>query len=372
MPAPSRAGIGRLPQEYLCCARAARMIHYLVTDRYRNTIDVFLRTHGRSLAGRIRRLSYERAFAMRSVPAGTWIFSDLERLSPADTERAAALWRALATSGAPVRLVNHPGRALRRYELLRRLHESGVNDFDVRRLTEARAPRRFPVFLRREHDHEGAATDLLHTPAELAAAVEALEGRGESREDVLVVELCDTADASGVYRKYAAFLLAGRIVPRHVFGSRRWMIKVPELFDDESLGVEDEYVATNPHAAALARIFALARVDYGRIDYGLLEGRIQVWEINTNPLLPTFHGPGGSARAALNARVACALIEAFRALDSVDPDPAARVATGFAGGRPLHALSRLTRRTVREYAEAAVHRLRAFRRRRTDEADRER
>jgi hypothetical protein len=147
------------------------------------------------------------------------------------------------------------------------------------------------------------------------------------------------------------------------------MIKVPELFDDESLRLEDEYVATNPHAAELARIFALARVDYGRVDYGLLENRIQVWEINTNPLLPTFHGPGGHARATVNARVAHALMEAFRALDSVDSDPHARVATGVAGWPPLHALARLTRRMVREYAEAAAHGLRAARHRRREGVD---
>ena len=42
---------------------------------------------------------------------------------------------------------------------------------------------------------------------------------------------------------------------------------------------------TNPHEAELRAIFKLARIDYGRIDYGIKDGQIQVWEINTNPML---------------------------------------------------------------------------------------
>ena len=30
-------------------------------------------------------------------------------------------------------------------------------------------------------------------------------------------------------------------------------------------------------------MFAIARIDYGRIDYGIVGGRPQVYEINTNP-----------------------------------------------------------------------------------------
>jgi len=43
------------------------------------------------------------------------------------------------------------------------------------------------------------------------------------------------------------------------------------------------YARSNPHAVELAEIFALAQVDFGRIDYGLRNGRIEVFEINTNP-----------------------------------------------------------------------------------------
>jgi hypothetical protein len=48
---------------------------------------------------------------------------------------------------------------------------------------------------------------------------------------------------------------------------------------------ELEYVRTNPHRAQLEEIFTIAGVGYGRIDYSLLDGAVQTWEINLNPTI---------------------------------------------------------------------------------------
>jgi hypothetical protein len=53
---------------------------------------------------------------------------------------------------------------------------------------------------------------------------------------------------------------------------------------------EQVYVMDNPHRAQLAEIFALAKVEYGRIDYSMKEGRVQSWEINLNATIG--RGPG--------------------------------------------------------------------------------
>ncbi|MGK7892784.1 MAG: hypothetical protein AB4372_03825, partial [Xenococcus sp. (in: cyanobacteria)] len=60
-------------------------------------------------------------------------------------------------------------------------------------------------------------------------------------------------------------------------------IKHPELVEEKNLLEEEQYVKTNPHESFLRDIFRLARIEYGRIDYGLINGIPQVWEINTNP-----------------------------------------------------------------------------------------
>lgn len=178
-----------------------------------------------------------------------------------------------------------------RYELLRTLDEQGVNDFGVFRLDEARGPRRFPVFLRAERDHRGPRTGLLGDAAALREAIAALEGRGESRNGKIVVEFCDTRGADGLYRKYAAWRIGDRIVPQHVFVSSRWMVKAETnwLFDGDApdrrrlLAEERRYLDENPHEAPLRRAFALAGIEFGRADYGVVNGSLRVWEINTNP-----------------------------------------------------------------------------------------
>jgi hypothetical protein len=55
----------------------------------------------------------------------------------------------------------------------------------------------------------------------------------------------------------------------------------PERFHDEEV-----YVQSNPHEHDLMRAFEIAEIDYGRADYGIVDGQIQIWEINTNPFLP--------------------------------------------------------------------------------------
>ena len=45
----------------------------------------------------------------------------------------------------------------------------------------------------------------------------------------------------------------------------------------------------------------MARIDYGRIDYGVLAGEPQVWEINTNPTIGRGPGPKVPQRADIVA-----------------------------------------------------------------------
>ena len=175
MIAPPRAMI-----YYLC----KRRHQYTIRWRLQQDFDVDVVTR-RELLRRLCLLSYETAFRLRSLPAGTYIFADLERLSPEETERAAIIWHTLAEHGY-CRL-NDPVRSMRRFELLRHLREHGINDFDVRRLTDSRALR-FPVFIRSESDHEGSKTTLLGLTRERSDCPTyrtGTEPRGQARSGVL-------------------------------------------------------------------------------------------------------------------------------------------------------------------------------------------
>lgn len=298
------------------------MIYYVVNGRGRSAINLLLLDWGRSLAGRVRVLDYAWLLRQRRLPLGTYIFTGTETLSPAEREKIALAWEALAASDAPLHLLNHPLRVMRRYEMLRTLFEAGRNPFDVYRLTEARQPRRFPVFLRREDDHAGPRSELLGDASVLARATEQLVSTGQDREGWLVAEYVDTRTVDGAFRKYGAFYIAGAnngtVIPRHVQTASDWMVKgTSREFAADNLKHEQAYVASNPHADQIRELFALARIDYGRIDYALgRDGRLVVFEINTNPQLAMPGPSGNSQRTSIKQVFAERLVQALSSIDS--------------------------------------------------------
>jgi hypothetical protein len=87
------------------------------------------------------------------------------------------------------------------------------------------------------------------------------------------------------------------------------MVKGGSSFVDENVAREEaRFIEENPHAKEMRDIFRLARLDYGRIDYGMVDGRIQVYEINSNPTIFT-NGPW--PKTPKKERFAKALTEAY-------------------------------------------------------------
>jgi len=261
------------------------MIVYLVTKQHQYTIHSFLHEWQPALAKRFKVMAYEDLPQTTSLPLGTYIFSDIELLGPASTEMAMQVWEALSSSGQAVRLYNHPRRVMRRYELLRTLSASGQNQFEARHPCDGLGELKFPVFLRNGRDHFGPSTLLLHTSRELRQALWIQKLRRADMKNMLVVEFCDIADEAGLCRKYSSFIVGDRVIPRHVLFSTQWVQKYPDLLTDAQAAEQMAYLQTNPHCKQLLEIFRTARIDYGRIDYSMLNGQVQVWEINTNPTI---------------------------------------------------------------------------------------
>lgn len=261
----------------------------------------------------IEMVSYDQIFRTTRLPLRAHVFTDIERLGAEDLERAAKLFEALHAASPDLPLLNHPLRVRRRYELLRTLHDAGINDFNVYRLSEARKPRRFPVFLRSENDHAGPETELITSQADLDAAVEALAAAGKSRETRIAVEYSAEPGIDGLFRKYAAFSIDGEIIPRHVMFSRGWLVKGATKTVDEATEAEQRaYTLENPHADWIRSVFELARIDYGRIDYGIVAGRFQVFEINSNA---TIVPAEVTVRSERNERFTALLTRAFENLE---------------------------------------------------------
>jgi hypothetical protein len=253
------------------------------TQRNGHPIPWYLESYGTPLRGTIVPVHYEDLLDDCDPVDATYCFADLELLTPDQLSRASQVREHLLARGCVV--LNDPATTLRRFDLLRALHAAGTNPFTVYREHESLEQCRFPVFVRCEHDHYGRRTALLHSAEEVGRAIRALRAVEPELGDLLVVEFSDTADPEGVYRKYAAFMVGDAIVARHLLFSDDWQVKDPNLRDEVRIQEEREYVATNPHERQLRPIFELAGVEYGRIDYSVRDGRIQVWEINTNPTI---------------------------------------------------------------------------------------
>jgi hypothetical protein len=140
------------------------------------------------------------------------------------------------------------------------------------------------VFIRKEEHQESPVTGLLHDGSALDAAIAELDERA-IRADLMIVEFCTGQLApDGRYRKYGVFRVGRRQYIQHCYISKEWYIKagVADLGDAE-LAEAARYRSENPHAEQIAKIFDIAAIDYGRMDYGVVDGRIQVFEINTHP-----------------------------------------------------------------------------------------
>lgn len=262
------------------------MIFFVAPSGETWELEDYLRTYGKELIGRASVLTWDQIVARQALALGSYVFLAIDQMSPTEKEIAAQCWERLSRAQSGVTLINHPSEVLLRYDLLQVCKERQRNTFRVRRAIDFLRCGEFPVFLRREHDHNASLTPLLYTRWELARAVEKCLAAGYRMRDLIVVEYCNTADSAGTFRKYSAFIVGDRILPHTLIHSDNWITKSHgRLIDADTAREELEYVRNNPHSKWLRETFALAKIRYGRIDYGLYDSKPQVWEINTNPTI---------------------------------------------------------------------------------------
>lgn len=262
------------------------MLVFLLKAKAKYTVTSYLEYWSPDLQEAVSVRTYESLGDAGLLPAGTYVFCDQERWSSRECVVARELWRQLALAGPSHVLLNDPSRVLPRFELLKLLHAQGQNLFDVHWPAAAFLRTRFPAFLHSAGDHDGALSPLIFNRLQL---IRWLFRRVRPRRwgKLLVEEFCDVS-SHGRFAKYSSFNFGGVIMPRHVFHGLSWCLKDTELLDAALLADYEQYLATNPHSTQLAGIFRLAGIDYGRIDYALKDGQIQVWEINTNPMIIGF------------------------------------------------------------------------------------
>ncbi|MFI5385524.1 MAG: hypothetical protein ACHQ50_05320 [Fimbriimonadales bacterium] len=298
------------------------MIFHLALEANAWPPNEFLKGWGKEIAPIFQTGMFHELADTPELPIGTYLFSDLEMATALQRQVLGQVWDQLeAHQGS--RLFNNPMKVKPRYELLRSLYDEGGNDFRIFLLDEIPKDLRFPVFVRIATDHYGSRTPLLQNWRELDAwLVRAALGVADPTQ-LVVTEFAETKGADGLYRKYSAFLVGDLVVAKHVHFSREWMLKMPDLASPETLAEEREFMETIPFEKQIREVFRLGNIGYGRMDFSFRDGRMQVWEINTNPVITLAEKDIRPEHLPAQKRFAAKMVDAFRAIDT--PSSGARV-----------------------------------------------
>ena len=263
------------------------MITFVTTRGHEYTLGSILGVHP---GFHCRVIDYDHLFSFGSIVAGTYVFTDIERIPPKKLPTLSALYKVVNVDVTNARALNDPTRVYCRFELLARLYAEGLNAFNVYRADDIVRPTRYPVFIRWENDHGKPLSDLIQDEQELSDTLVMLQQNGYPRRGLIITEYCAREIAPGIFRKYSAFRVGDRVFAYLEVIEDNWNVKygTKGLATDEMQLAEQEFIIDNPHEKKLRRVFDLANIEYGRADYSLVDGRIQIYEINTNPHI-AFH-----------------------------------------------------------------------------------
>ncbi len=260
-------------------------VYVFTKGGYGSTLGVLLRCFDCEIRRRIKLLSYDQLFRIPSYPAGAFVFTDFDRLDETLLEAVRAFARYVAAERPGFPILNNPDRVLGRFDILNLLPPKDLGQTAAHKLPDWKDVDEFPVFIRYEDGHFKPLSGLLHSSEELENEVSRhLDDHGGEFGDIIIVKYLDYSDCAGVFRKYAAFRLGDCIYGEHVFHSRNWYVKLNDHEPNKAFYKEaQDYRVTNPHEELLRPYFKAAGIEFGRADYCLIDGKINLFEINTNP-----------------------------------------------------------------------------------------
>ena len=246
------------------------MINFFVTKNNSFPIRQFLETWPHALNRLFRIVPYENLSSIRQISPGIFVFSDLELLSKTQLRDVKLLSDLITNHFDESLIVNHPRHLLRRFDLLQKLRQQGLNQYRAFPATAKAGSFRYPVFIRMANNHMGPLTGLLHDEDEYSLAYEKISRSRKNLSEAITVEYCDTRSPDGLFRKYSSFCIGNQIIPGHIIFSSQWVAK--DGSDHLQMDEIKDYYETSPHRDELMEIFRIAGIGYGRIDYGILNG----------------------------------------------------------------------------------------------------
>lgn len=304
------------------------MIYFITKASKTYTLITFLNSWGVSLKGSVKLLPIERLVRAKKINSGTYILTDFDLLNDTQKDILDEVYSVLNNDSAQYKLLNQPGKSINRTHLLQKLYEKKINNFRCFPATQIPDNVQFPVFVRKGTDHSGKISELLPDTKQLENYIQKCIAGNFKSGELLITEFVDTSDSKNIFRKYSAFYVNDTIIPRHIFFSKKWMIKGADLAEKDFIAEELSYIQNNPHQKQLQEIFLMAEINYGRIDYGMLNDKMVVWEINSNPMIASSSSLKKSKRKATHQIFVKQFTTCFQSVD--------QTANNSAVPNPLH------------------------------------
>jgi hypothetical protein len=259
------------------------MIYFFTHHHHGYTIKSFLDGWGRSVRPHVTLRDYDELRYTRRLPAGGYIFADTDRIDPACRAFVEAVGEEVAARKWP--MLNRPSKVVYRVDLLRKARDAGLSRVAAYRIDQIPSDLRYPAFVRIDDDHTGRLGPICNDRAALDKSVEAFAD--VPRKKLFVFEFADARGRDGIYRKYAIQNTNGTLTPRHIMFSHDWVVKYTKLVEPKFMEEEERFITDMPECIAnqARKIFELAGTTYGRLDFGVIDGFVQPWEINLNPML---------------------------------------------------------------------------------------
>ncbi|AVX02711.1 hypothetical protein MXMO3_00163 [Maritalea myrionectae] len=291
------------------------MIIFIGPNRQRRNIKKF---GNYEHAPTYKHRTYNWLFRTRRLPGATYIFTFIDRLDPSERRLAGKIYRHINQLGDGFKALNDPTRVKNRYQLLRALFQAGVNDFDVHLAAESPHPKRFPVFIRRISQSLPPLTDLVADQANLDRIISELQAAGEPLDDLMVIEFCAAEIAPGIFQKYSAYRAGDQVSMNYTIFESNWQVKIGQIdiVDPVFYDKEAEDLEQNAYAEIAGQVFDIAQIEYGRADFGLVDGRPQFYEINFNPEFRTTESTSKVPQRKQN--VARAVEQRFKDVAALD------------------------------------------------------
>lgn len=164
----------------------------------------------------------------------------------------------------------------------------------------------------------------MNNEQEFEKALDKLQRNREPEDGVLITEYCAEAIEGTLFRKLSAYQIGDQTFFYNCVHEHSWLVKygTKNSATDALYEEEQEMILGNTFKDVISKAFRIANIEYGRVDFGLVKGKVQIYEINTNPTTkpPSDHpNPIRVKNQLLAWDIYCKLLSALDTVDTSAP-----------------------------------------------------